>query len=99
MVQGRITNGTLFPQMSAKIQASIEQLTRKAFVDLQNAATSVLDQITSDVEMALASNPRHVNGDIMKEDPEAVKRKKDLRDKVAGMKLQHERLLAVIDGL
>jgi hypothetical protein len=98
-VQGRITNGTLFPQMSAKIQASIEQLTQKAFIDLQNAANAVLVQITSDVEMALASNPQHVNGATKKEKPEEVKEKKELRDKIAGLKVQHEQLLAAIAAL
>jgi hypothetical protein len=85
--------------MSAKIQASIEQLTQKAFMDLQNAANAVLTQITSDVEMALASNAKHVNGDVKKEKPEEVKRKRELRDKIAGLKVQHEQLLSVIAAL
>jgi len=37
IVQGRITNGTLFPHISAKIQASIDQLVQKTFRNLHDA--------------------------------------------------------------
>jgi hypothetical protein len=98
-VQGRITNGTLFPRISAKIQASIELLTEKVFVDLQNAANTVLADIARDVEMALASGPRHVDSATKKEKPEEVKRKKDLGEEITRLKIRHEEILATISEL
>jgi hypothetical protein len=52
-VQGRITNATLFPHISAKIQASIDKLVKKTFRDLHEEVKAVLDLIVSDVETAL----------------------------------------------
>jgi hypothetical protein len=52
-VQGRITNATLFPHISAKIQASIDKLVKKTFRDLHEEVNAVLDLIVSDVETAL----------------------------------------------
>jgi hypothetical protein len=74
-MQGRITNGTLFPHISVKIQASIDQLVRKTFRDLRHAANIVLDLIVSDIEMALASNPQCADSARNQEDPEEERRK------------------------
>jgi hypothetical protein len=98
-VQGRITNGTLFPQISVKIQASIDRLVRKTFRDLRHAANAVLDLIVSDVEMALVSNPQRVDSARNQEDPEEERRKGELIAEIMELKGKHEELLASISNI
>jgi hypothetical protein len=99
IVQGRITNGTLFPHISAKIQASIDQLVRKTFRDLRDAVNAVLDLVVSDVEMALASYPQRVDSARNQEDPEEERRKGELMAKIRELKGKHEELLASISNI
>ena len=99
IVQGRITNGTLFPHISAKIQASIDQLVQKIFRDLHDAVNAVLDLIVSDVEMALTSNPQGMDSTRNHEDPEEQRRKDDLMAEIRELKGEHEKLLASISDI
>ncbi|KAH8744019.1 hypothetical protein F5882DRAFT_455086 [Hyaloscypha sp. PMI_1271] len=99
IVQGRITNGTLFPHISAKIQAGIDQLVRKIFRDLRNAVNAVIELIASDVEMALASNPQRMGGARNQEDPEEERRKGELMAEIRELKKKHEELLASISKM
>jgi uncharacterized protein YceH (UPF0502 family) len=89
----------LFPHISAKIQASIDQLVRKTFRDLGDAVDAVLDLIVSDVEMALASTPQGVDSARNQEDPEEERRKEELMAKVRELKGKHEELLASISNI
>jgi len=89
----------LFPHISAKIQASIDQLVRKIFRDLRNAVNAVIEPIASDVEMALASNPRRVGGARNQEDPEEERRKGELMAEIRELKKKHEELLASISNM
>jgi uncharacterized protein with von Willebrand factor type A (vWA) domain len=98
-VQGRITNGTLFPHISARIQASIDQLVRKIFRNLHDAVNAVLDLIISDVEMALTSNPQRMDSARNQEDPQEEKRKEELMAEIRELKGEHEKLLASISDI
>jgi hypothetical protein len=89
----------LFPQISAKIQASIDQLVRKIFRDLRNAVNAVIELIASDVEMALASNPQRADGARNQEDPEEERRKGELMAEIRELKKKHEDLLASISNM
>ena len=98
-MQGRITNGTLFPHISARIQASIDQLVRKIFRNLHDAVNAVLDLIISDVEMALTSNPQRMDSARNQEDPQEEKRKEELMAEIRELKGEHEKLLASISDI
>jgi len=89
----------LFPHISAKIQESIDQLVRKTFRDLLGALNAVLDLIVSDVEMALASNPQHMDSARNQEDPQEQRRKEDLMAEIRELKGEHEKLLASISEI
>jgi hypothetical protein len=100
IVQGRITNGTLFPHISAKIQASIEKLIQKTFHDLHDAVNAVLNLIVSDVEMALASKSQHADDDAGNvEHLEEETRKAELMDEIKELKAMHEDLLDSISDM
>ncbi|KAN0095627.1 hypothetical protein V8E51_016338 [Hyaloscypha variabilis] len=99
IVQGRITNGTLFPHISARIQASIDQLVRKIFRDLHGAVNAVLDLIVSDVEMALTSNPQRMDSANNQADPQEQRRKEELMAEIRELKGEHEKLLASISDI
>jgi len=98
IVQGRITNGTLFPQISAKIQDSIDQLAQKTFRDLHDAVNAVLALVVNDVEMSLGSNERE-DGAADQEDPEEERRKGELLAKIQELKREHEELIACISSM
>jgi uncharacterized protein with gpF-like domain len=89
----------LFPHISAKIQASIDQLVRKIFRDLRNAVNAVIKLIASDIEMALASNPQRVDGARNQENNEEERRKGELMAEIRELKKNHEELLASISNL
>jgi hypothetical protein len=89
----------LFPHISAKIQASIDQLVKKTFRDLHDAVNAVLDLIVNDVEMALTSNPRSVDSARNQEDPEEERRKEELMAEIRELKGEHEKLLASISDI
>jgi hypothetical protein len=89
----------LFPNISAKIQASIDNLVRKTFYRLKNEVDAVLDLIVSDVEMALTSNPQHVDSARNQEDPEEERRKEELMAEIKELKGEHEKLLDSISDI
>lgn len=99
IVQGRITNGTLFPHISAKIQDSIDKLVRKTFRDLDDAVNSILDLIINDVEMALASDFQRADSARNQEDPGEEKKKEELMVKIRELKGRHEELLTSIASI
>jgi hypothetical protein len=89
----------LFPHISARIQASIDQLVRKIFRNLHDAVNAVLDLIISDVEMALTSNPQRIDSARNQEDPQEQRRKEELMAEIRELKGEHEKLLASISGI
>jgi len=54
-VQGRITNGTLFPNISISIENQVDELTEKILDQLQEKILKLLGFIRSDLETALGS--------------------------------------------
>ncbi|KAE8450711.1 hypothetical protein EG329_006056 [Mollisiaceae sp. DMI_Dod_QoI] len=99
IVQGRITNGILFPHISAKIQANIDQLVQKTFRNLHDAVNAVLDLIVSDIEIALVSRPQGVDDARNQESPEEERRKGELMVEIRELKGKHEELLASISNM
>ena len=97
VVYGRITDGTLFPQISAKIQDNMDELAQKTFRDLHDAVDGVLALVVSDVEMALGSKERE-DGAVVREDPEEERRKGELMVKIRELKREHEELIASISN-
>lgn len=99
IVQGRITNGTLFPHISTKIQANINRLVQETFRDLYDAVNIVLGLIVSDVEMVLASKPQRVDDTRNQENLEEERRKEELKAETRVLNEKHEELLASISHI
>jgi hypothetical protein len=89
----------LFPHISAKVQGNIDQQVQKTFSGLHNVVNAVLDLVVSDVEMALASNPRLVDDDRNQEDPEVERRKGELMAEIRELKEKHVELLTSIANI
>lgn len=98
-MQGRIADGTLFPQISAKIQETIDKLVKKTFHDLRHTVKAVLALIASDVEMALASRSQRVDSTRNQADPQEERRKADLMADIRELDERHKELLASISGI
>src|SRR6202035_8831 len=62
-VQGRIENGTLFPNISFAISKAMENLTRKTFQDLKQEIELLFGFIRDDVDMALATSAARLYAD------------------------------------
>jgi hypothetical protein len=99
IVQGRITDGTLFPLISARIQAAVEGLVKKTFRDLHNVADVVLALIVNDVEMALASGAQAEGEHGLLDSPEIHKLREELIAEIKDMKGQHEDLVTTISRI
>ncbi|KAH8649442.1 hypothetical protein BGZ60DRAFT_534676 [Tricladium varicosporioides] len=99
IVQGRITNGTLFPNISAKIQSSMEKQIGRAFRHLYRTANEVLDLIVCDVELALAFKPRVMVDARSQEHQEEERQKGELRDEIKKLEGKHEEVLASISNI
>jgi hypothetical protein len=97
-VQGRITNGNLFPQISAEIQGTIDRLVKKAFRDLRDAVGEISDLIVNDVEMALTSKFQSVD-DTENQETLIEKEKNGLMAEVRVLKSMHDGLLASISEI
>jgi len=95
-VQGKITDGTLFPHISTKIQANIDKLVRKTFRDLHGAVDAVLKLIASDVELALASKPQFVDVTKDQEHQMEEEQKEKLLSEIKDLNVKHEDLLVSI---
>lgn len=88
-VEGRITSGTLFWNISDKIAEGLRAATWKGFSALHDAADGVFVDVINDVNMALDSaqqSERRVSSEDME------KRKKMAKE-VKNLKKEHEELL------
>ncbi|KAH8812284.1 hypothetical protein F5884DRAFT_784973 [Xylogone sp. PMI_703] len=99
IVQGRITNGTLFPNISVQIREGIDQLVQKTFADLRDAVNAVLDLIVSDIDMALTSKSQRADNAKNQKDLEEERQKEELIVEIKKLKEEHERLLTVITDI
>ncbi|OBT81787.1 hypothetical protein VE02_09856 [Pseudogymnoascus sp. 03VT05] len=98
-VQGRITNGTLFPNISTAIKREIEAAVKTTFDNVRKSLESDFALIENDVTMALASAPQQSGDreDVACEDEE--RRREELADAVKGLKRQHAEVLASIANI
>jgi hypothetical protein len=92
-VQGRITNGTLFPNISAAVKMDMKAQVEKTFSGLLKALKPIFKLIRSDIDMALAAASQHLDG-AGNIDPEEQRRKEELAAAVQELKRQHAELLA-----
>lgn len=99
IVQGRITNGTLFPNISIKISGSMNALVRKTFEDLRGKAEAVLDLVRNDIDMALASGRQSSGSGHEDRDEEEDELRKELSSVVEGLKGRHAEVLEGLSGL
>ncbi|KFY06936.1 hypothetical protein V492_07602 [Pseudogymnoascus sp. VKM F-4246] len=98
-VQGRITNGTLFPNISRAIKRDINAAAKATFDSVQKSLESDFASIDNDVTMALASALQQScdSEDVDLEDEE--RRKGELASAVRDLKRQHAEVLASIANL
>jgi len=97
-VQGRITNGTLFPNISVTISKNMDKLAQKTFRGLHDKVDAILDLIKDDVDLALTSGqPQIAGGENELEDEDEEERlKEELAAEVKELKTRHEELLGSV---
>ncbi|RDL37034.1 Uncharacterized protein BP5553_04467 [Venustampulla echinocandica] len=95
-VQGRITNGTLFPNISRAIKNDIEATAKAAFSTLQKSLVSVFVPIENDIAIALACAPQQPSNMEVVGREEEERRRGELADAVQGLMRQHAEVLASI---
>lgn len=90
-VQGRIENGTLFPNISFKIQTDLEQHADRILSGLQKKVLEILHAIQSDLELALgqAGDTDSAGGDPR----ELKQRQEKLKEVLRMLKRRHENIL------
>lgn len=66
---------------------------QNTFVDLQNTANAVLNLVSSDIDMALESNPPRADGVKNEETPDEKRRREELIAAITELKGRHEKLL------
>jgi mannitol-1-phosphate/altronate dehydrogenase len=95
-VQGRIKNGTLFPNISAMIMENMQKLTRTIFHTLHDKMEKVFDLIKNDLDLALASGQQYGSDGENRDSPEEDRLRKELAGEVNQLKRRHEELLGNI---
>ncbi|RDW87518.1 hypothetical protein BP5796_03212 [Coleophoma crateriformis] len=60
IVQGKVTDGTVFPVISVKIKGTIDQLIQSTFARLHKKLDVVVHLIDSDIEIAYPSTPPQI---------------------------------------
>lgn len=98
-VQGRITNGMLFSNISRIIKRELIVATKTTFDSIEKLVESDFAIISNDLAMALTSAPQQPDNrdDLDHEDDE--RRKGELTSVVQGLKRQHADVLASIANL
>ncbi|KFY49525.1 hypothetical protein V496_09946 [Pseudogymnoascus sp. VKM F-4515 (FW-2607)] len=98
-VQGRITNGTLFPNISSAIKREIKAAAKTTFDSVRKSLESDFALIENDVMMALASAPQQSGDreDVACEDEERLRG--ELAGAVRGLKREHAEVLAIIANI
>lgn len=98
LVQGRIVNGMVFPNISIKLSSDMNNLVMKTFKSLIKSMEEVLNLMRNDVDMALIPG-RQSNGNGDEErDEEENELKMGLGDVVKGLKARHAEVLEVLGG-
>jgi hypothetical protein len=90
IVQGRITNGTLFPNISTSIQENVEKLNQTSFLALHDRLQATIDLVKTDLDMALALR---VPDECESRNQEIGRSSADLLREVGELRTRHEELL------
>lgn len=98
-MHGRITNGTLFPNISLAIKREIEAAAKTAFDKVQESLESTFAFIENDVIMALASAPQQSNDIESMDREDEEERRRELVGEVQSLKRQHAKVLASIANI
>lgn len=95
IVQGRITNGTLFPNISTAIKREIKAAAKATFESVRKLLKSEFASLENDVTMALASAPKQSSDtvDVVLED------EGKLAGAIRDLKKQHAEVLASIENI
>jgi hypothetical protein len=96
IVQGRIENGTLFPQISAKILLHVERLTGQTFSGLEETMATILNLANRDLDMAEAARTQAGAGTAQQADLEAERRKEEFLAEIDRLKKTHEAVVTSI---
>jgi hypothetical protein len=109
-VQGRIENGTLFPNISFAISKAMENLTRKTFQDLKQEIELLFGFIRDDVDMALATSAARLYADSDEDEDDddddhdeaermaANALREGFKEKLSGMKERYDDVVWSIAG-
>lgn len=91
-VQGRITDGTLFPNISVAIKDDVEAKTEAAFSAFRNALLPTFVRIKNDISVAIAAEMRSLDK-AYKERKDEERRREELSGTIQVLKRQHRELL------
>jgi hypothetical protein len=94
-VQGRITDGTLFPNISIAISKNMDELAQKTFRGLHDKVDAVLELIKDDLDMALASR-QYIGDDENRADEEEERLREEFEGEAKELKRRYEELLAIL---
>jgi hypothetical protein len=95
-VYGRITDGTLFPNISARIVESVRELGHTTFASLQENTDEVFDLIKNDLDMALASGVTDERPVFSREEIDATE---ELRAELLLLRTEHAEVLDSVTAL
>lgn len=98
-MQGRITDGTLFPNISTAISKEMDDLVNKTFRSLRATVGAILKLVKSDLDMALASGPQCGSDDAHRGGKDDERLRLELAGEVEKLKLKHLALLGNIASL
>lgn len=94
VVQGRITNGTLFPNISAKILDDVNELIEARFTHLKKKVNDIVKHIAFDLDVALdAEEKRTVMSGTER------KQRDGLAEEIRRLQTRHEQVLETVRHL
>lgn len=91
LVQGRVEDGTLFPQISTRIREGMEEITDEAFKTLQGTLLKLARDTEAAVDEAAqicSTGPKH------QELIEATKRQEEFLDEIQRLKKKHSEVMS-----
>jgi hypothetical protein len=91
-VQGRISNGTLFPNISIAIKGDIEAKTDATFNEFQGALLPIFARIKNDISVVFAAESRSLD-EALKERRNEERRREELATTIQVLKKQHRELI------
>lgn len=92
IVTKQITNGTIFPNISAKIRQGVVTLIDHEFSKLKREVDDSFDLIRSDIDIVVAEKPQPRNEAIGVEAKRLTER---LAKRLAGIQMKHDKILRI----